>query len=1114
MPVTFPLSPVPAWYTNITFADDRNGVFYIPSPTIVATLSQSGADAYEVRDYQGAVISSGSVSGTTVTPTAPGGGWLPGWYRLYLTGPNSNALFGDSYGASNFCVFRDNPRFSHSPVLALPVGTSLEEFTTKAVLGFGTSRLTISDVTVVDPDNPGTSDLAKVRDNITKFTDLQSTDIIRGHPLVCVFPNGTVDLITVPGVSGTGEFLHVYPKDGTIDPQQLYIESAAGSVSGSKILIYYPDSVTLVETYDNLPDDLQAAQAINATSAYVFAQQAGGIPAVASGPTTTLTTFRDGVIATVGDLYPRGVHYFEGPSNEPEMVASAARKMAIFKQSVQMGHASAIATGPCPVSISDWDEFLAAGGADACDEFSFHPYNAITNGDFNLGRSTIEAWQNLLEVYSAADKLRWNTEPTHVFSSVYGVYHPRRSRVPVIEMLLWEQYGVPRERNIVWYDYSGGFWAYAAFIANEDGSLNPYGALLRMLAEESFGKLYDHRIDFGSAQANAIFLGSVYRGSDDSSCAVVMSQSSLPGATITFTVTGSTAPIGVVDGFGNLSYEAQSSGRITADVSDVPIYLRLGVGVHLSVYSVNDWGSAPPPSISVAGVGTMSTVAAPAISDSSWETDYASGAGTQMGTTLPDSAEILFNSSVDVDRVIIWCGQSWQTRSTLIEFEIQTTANGVDWTTRKTVTRSGNTSFLHGTSANNAGCQRETFWDEQWIFDETLPATYTCKGVRVYATDASYGGEPDSNCITTGGQGAATKYLTIQEIAVPSASTPAFFHGSYPSVVLGTSGLVGYWRLGEASDAVPGVSEVNSPTLDGTYTVGGVILGLPGALVDVNTGFQAGGFNYQLIVPHDALLDVANVFTFEFWANGVRTYLDQTVCGRGGNFDGHPTAAAVHFHNGLLKLAQDHGAGEVVVNVSATAATTGWHHFAVTKNGATTKLYMDGVDITGTGTDATFTNLTSPLYIGGTDAGYVNTYGLQLDEVSYYNVALSAATVLEHFEAGGTPVSAPGNVVAPFIEGTSVSVSGQISCVHGQWSVKPTAYSYQWQDSANGATGWANLAGQTRSVLIIHPAQRARYLRCNVFAQNVVGPSSAIPSNTVGPVVDSINRELIGMISI
>jgi hypothetical protein len=68
---------------------------------------------------------------------------------------------------------------------------------------------------------------------------------------------------------------------------------------------------------------------------------------------------------------------------------------------------------------------------------------------------------------------------------------------------------------------------------------------------------------------------------------------------------------------------------------------------------------------------------------------------------------------------------------------------------------------------------------------------------------------------------------------------------------------------------------------------------------------------------------------------------------------------------------------------------------AATKSGATSKLYIDGVDVTGTVTDQTLVDNATSLLLDGTPQ-----YHGHLDEMAIYNTALSAATVQDHYRAG------------------------------------------------------------------------------------------------------------------
>lgn len=93
---------------------------------------------------------------------------------------------------------------------------------------------------------------------------------------------------------------------------------------------------------------------------------------------------------------------------------------------------------------------------------------------------------------------------------------------------------------------------------------------------------------------------------------------------------------------------------------------------------------------------------------------------------------------------------------------------------------------------------------------------------------------------------------------------------------------------------------------------------------------------------------------------------------------------------------------------------------------------------------------------------------------------------------------APANTVAPVASGTP-NTGEVLSCTTGTWTGYPDpTYTYQWQRSADGATGWAAIAGATGSTYTVVEADETQYLRCVVTGTNAVG-SAAANSNNLGP---------------
>jgi hypothetical protein len=771
MGVAFPLSPIPSWYADCSFPT-RNGIFYSDgsagAPSV--TLSVAGATGYTVRDYTGTVVSSGTLAGTetTVTPTAPSGGWPCGWYRLYLTGPNTDSLFGQSYGATNFVVIPNDARFATNPAPSVYGGYGGEgqEYVTKGVLGIGTSRAEIDDVLTPNGDGQSVHGITDAQSNVAlSQTYWQGqADGVRPRDMWSNFRAETYDRLYLPGAS-TGNFLAVYPATETVDGSQVFVAVSAGTSSGTKVQVYSPDSATLVETYDNLASDSAAATAINAASTRikVFAQ---GQPSGAAMAATAIgNAYFTGVKQIVSTLYP-DIQHFEGPSNEPTLNAECAHQMRLFAGAVHAGNAGAKAMGPCPVSLNTgkWDAFLAAGGGDWCDLFAFHDYNSMTGGNIPLGRTSIGQWIATLTRYGQQGKARWQTESGTAFKSVYGVHHPRRAVWKLIHTLLWEQNGLPAERNTPWYDKQHGFWSFPAWIINSDTSLNPDAIMLRTLTAETWAKTYASKLSFGPHGDN-ILLGNVYSGSDGTSTVVICASSQIPNLTVTLTVTGASGPLTTVDAWGNTSSVAVSGGRVTLPAPAHPVFLRLPAGASVSVYTIADW-----PQLGVRGQGDNSAIRATATSplanDRQWMTVYdGNGTGAYLGpTSLPDDFTLHWPHPTRFDRVLLWNGMSWQLGASLLDFDIQTSSDGTTWITQATVTRTADV-FLHGTSAKNAGTQYETYWDEQWIWDVKLPAPVTASYLRLHVRNTSYGGEPDATTNSIGGQGGPQRIM-LQEVAV------------------------------------------------------------------------------------------------------------------------------------------------------------------------------------------------------------------------------------------------------------------------------------------------------------------------------------------------------------
>lgn len=95
----------------------------------------------------------------------------------------------------------------------------------------------------------------------------------------------------------------------------------------------------------------------------------------------------------------------------------------------------------------------------------------------------------------------------------------------------------------------------------------------------------------------------------------------------------------------------------------------------------------------------------------------------------------------------------------------------------------------------------------------------------------------------------------------------------------------------------------------------------------------------------------------------------------------------------------------------------------------------------------------------------------------------------------------PANTVAPVISGTLI-VGQTLSATIGTWSNMAgynPSYGYQWQLSANGVSGWGNIAAATSSSYVLTSGEVTKYVRCVVTATNT-GGAVAVNSNVLGAV--------------
>jgi RHS repeat-associated protein len=213
----------------------------------------------------------------------------------------------------------------------------------------------------------------------------------------------------------------------------------------------------------------------------------------------------------------------------------------------------------------------------------------------------------------------------------------------------------------------------------------------------------------------------------------------------------------------------------------------------------------------------------------------------------------------------------------------------------------------------------------------------------------------------------------------------------YSSQVLATSGLTGYYHLGETSGSTATDSSSGGHT--GTISATGVTLNQPGALVgDANRSMLLNGSTGRITsatgVPTTA-------YTIAAWVNEQSTYTSgqKGIAGRWNAYSG----AMLYLNAGHPYLI--HGSTAVVA--PAALAADRWHFLVGTWDGAQLRLYLDGqlVDSAdlATAPGAGGTNFEIGSYGNGNAVTFNNAL---IDEVSVSNVALSPSAITALYRAG------------------------------------------------------------------------------------------------------------------
>jgi hypothetical protein len=189
------------------------------------------------------------------------------------------------------------------------------------------------------------------------------------------------------------------------------------------------------------------------------------------------------------------------------------------------------------------------------------------------------------------------------------------------------------------------------------------------------------------------------------------------------------------------------------------------------------------------------------------------------------------------------------------------------------------------------------------------------------------------------------------------------------------------------------VNRVTPGTLDLTVE-GTVTRRKPGPFPGGSDALDLPGSTSKLSSAYAAALNAA-AWTFEAWVNADTIGGDTSILS---NADFVNKGSEIGFLASGALFLYDHASTAYDESTAGDAAAGNWYHVAYTYASNTHKGYLNGVEVlSASGTHVP--NATADFIIGETPAGTQNLDG-RVGGAAYFSAALTAAQVLQHYNAG------------------------------------------------------------------------------------------------------------------
>jgi len=388
-----------------------------------------------------------------------------------------------------------------------------------------------------------------------------------------------------------------------------------------------------------------------------------------------------------------------------------------------------------------------------------------------------------------------------------------------------------------------------------------------------------------------------------------------------------------------------------------------------------------------------------------------------------------------------------------------------------------------------------------------------------------------------------------------------------------------FWRFNETS----GASLADSSPNGNTATATSVTLGAIGATTgdSANTAITLNGTTaYAQASNSTSLNSPKQAITLEAWV--------KPTAGSFGSYKpvilkSYTSHVAPYYQYGLFMA--DYGSVPKTVRIALAiggafvtfdAPNSGWqygvwNHIAGTYDGATLRVYVNGVQAASRAQSGAISTYATSVTIGryanlAVSSSYLFSGGV--DEPAVYPAALSGDAIFDHFNsaphapagscaaiagatsatyvlgqgdigahlvgavtatnangsatafsplasviaAAGSATGIPANTAPPTISGQPF-VGQTLTAAPGSWTNSPFAYTYQWQRCDSGGASCSNISGATSPDYEVAGADKASTIRVQVTARNSYGTavaSSAATSPVDGPPTVQTRPAVIG----